>query len=232
MNGFFITGTDTGVGKTLIAGAIARALSLNGRRVGVMKPFESGCRRDGAAVVPADAVLLRNMAGSQDDLALICPYAFERPLAPGVAADLEQVPISLEKVQKIFNQLSAHYDIMLVEGAGGLMVPVSAEHVIIDIIRLLQLPLIIVARTALGTINHTLLTVKEAQRAGILVCGIILNKVSPEQDEAEDTNPEVIRKFSNVPLLGQVPYIPVDKRGDFDFLSTLAQSKIDLSCFG
>ena len=232
MNGFFITGTDTGVGKTLIAGAIARALSLNGRRVGVMKPFESGCRRDGAAVVPADAVLLRNMAGSQDDLALICPYAFERPLAPGVAADLEQVPISLEKVQKIFNQLSAKYDIMLVEGAGGLMVPVSAEHLIIDIIRLLQLPLIIVARTALGTINHTLLTVREAQRAGIRVCGIILNKVSPEQDEAEDTNPEVIRKFSNVPLLGQVPYIPADKRGDPDFLSTLAQSTIDLSCFG
>ncbi len=232
MNGFFITGTDTGVGKTLIAGAIARALSLNGRRVGVMKPFESGCRRDGAAVVPADAVLLRNMAGSQDDLALICPYAFERPLAPGVAADLEQVPISLEKVQKIFNQLSAHYDIMLVEGAGGLMVPVSAEHLIIDTIRLLQLPLIIVARTALGTINHTLLTVREAQRAGIRVCGIILNKVSAGQDEAEDTNPEVIRKFSNVPLLGQVPYIPADKRGDPDFLSTLAQSKIDLSCFG
>ncbi len=232
MNGFFITGTDTGVGKTLIAGAIARALSLNGRRVGVMKPFESGCRRDGAAVVPADAVLLRNMAGSQDDLALICPYAFERPLAPGVAADLEQVPISLEKVQKIFNQLSAQYDIMLVEGAGGLMVPVSAEHLIIDTIRLLQLPLIIVARTALGTINHTLLTVREAQRAGICVCGIILNKVSPEQDEAEDTNPEVIRKFSNVPLLGQVPYIPADERGDPDFLSTLAQSKIDLSCFG
>jgi dethiobiotin synthetase len=232
MNGFFITGTDTGVGKTLIAGAIARTLSLNGRRVGVMKPFESGCRRDGAAMVPADAVFLRNMAGSRDDLALICPYAFERPLAPGVAAHLEHVPISLEKVQKIFNQLSAHYDIMLVEGAGGLMVPVSAEHLIIDTIRLLQLPLIIVARTALGTINHTLLTVKEAQRAGIRVCGIILNKVSPEQDEAEDTNPEVIRKFSNVPLLGQVPYIPVDKRGDPDFLSTLAQSKIDLSCFG
>jgi dethiobiotin synthetase len=142
------------------------------------------------------------------------------------------VPISLEKVQKIFNQLSAHYDIMLVEGAGGLMVPVSAEDLIIDTIRLLKLPLIIVARTALGTINHTLLTVKEAQRADIRVCGIILNKVSPEQDEAEDTNPEVIRKFSNVPLLGQVPYIPVDKRGDPDFLSTLAQSKIALSCFG
>ena len=86
MNGFFITGTDTGVGKTLIAGAIARALSLQGRRVGVMKPFESGCRRDGDTLVPADALFLRNMAGSQDDLALICPYAFERPLAPGIAA--------------------------------------------------------------------------------------------------------------------------------------------------
>jgi dethiobiotin synthetase len=231
MDGFFITGTDTGVGKTLIAGAIARALSLQGRRVGVMKPFESGCRRNGDTLVPADALYLRNMAGSQDDLALICPYAFERPLAPGVAARLEQVSISLEKVQEIYKQLSAQHDIMLVEGAGGLMVPISEEQLIIDVVRLLQLPLIIVARSALGTINHTLLTVREAQRAGIRVCGIILNKVSPEPDEAEATNPEVIRKFSNVPLLGQVPYIPVDKRGDADFLASLAQSKIDLGCF-
>ena len=231
MNGFFITGTDTGVGKTLIAGALARALSLQGRRVGVMKPFESGCRRDGDRVVPADALFLRNMAGSQDDLALICPYAFERPLAPGIAARSEHVAINIEKVQKIFNQLSAAYDIMLVEGAGGLMVPISEELLMIDVIGLLKLPLIIVARTALGTINHTLLTVKEAQRAGIRVCGIILNKVSPEPDEAEDTNPEVIRKFSNVPLLGQVPYIPEVKRANPEFLSSLARATIDLSCF-
>jgi dethiobiotin synthetase len=232
MNGFFFTGTDTGVGKTLIAGAIARALSLQGRRVGVMKPFESGCRRDGATLVPADAVFLRNMAGSQDDLALICPYAFERPLAPGIAARSEHVTINIEKVQKIFKQLSAPYDIMLVEGAGGLMVPISEELLMIDVIGLLKLPLIIVARTALGTINHTLLTVREAQRAGIRVHGIILNKVSLEQDEAEDTNPEVIRKFSNVPLLGQVPYIPEVKRANPEFLSCLARATIDLSCFG
>jgi len=232
MNGFFITGTDTGVGKTLIAGALARALSLQGSRVGVMKPFESGCRRDGDTLVPADAVFLRNMAGSQDDLALICPYAFERPLAPGIAARSEHVAINIEKVQKIFEQLSAPYDIMLVEGAGGLMVPISEELLMIDVIGLLKLPLIIVARTALGTINHTLLTVREAQRAGIRVHGIILNKVSLEPDEAEDTNPEVIHTVAKVPLLGQVPYIPEAKRADPAFLSTLARSSIDLSCFG
>jgi dethiobiotin synthetase len=232
MKGFFFTGTDTGVGKTLIAGAIARALSLQGRRVGVMKPFESGCRRDGDTIVPADALFLKNMAGSQDALALICPYAFEQPLAPGVAAHMEHVPINLEKVQKTFKQISAQYDIMLVEGAGGLMVPVSEEHLIIDVIRLLQLPLIIVARTTLGTINHTLLTVRETQRAGIRLCGIILNKVSPEHDAAEDTNPEVLRKLSNVPLLGQLPYIPEAKRADIEFLSSLVSSTIDLACFG
>jgi dethiobiotin synthetase len=232
MRGFFITGTDTGVGKTLITGAIARALSLQGRRVGVMKPFESGCRRHGDRLVPADALFLRNMAGSQDDPALICPYAFERPLAPGIAARLEQAPISLGKILKIFNQLSAQYDIMLVEGAGGVMVPISEEQLIIDVIGLLKLPLIIIARTALGTINHTLLTVREAQRADINVCGIILNKVSPEQDEAEDTNPEVIQRLSNIPLLGQMPYIPEVKRTNPEFLSSLARSAIDLSCFG
>jgi dethiobiotin synthetase len=231
MNGFFFTGTDTGVGKTLIAGAIARALTMQGKRVGVMKPFESGCRRDGATVVPADAVFLKKMAGSQDDLALICPYALERPLAPGIAARLEKMPINPGKVKAAFDRLRAQYDIMLVEGAGGIMVPVSEEQVIIDIIGLLHLPLIIVARTTLGTINHTVLTVREARRAGIRVLGIILNKVTPEPDEAEETNPEAICKFANVSLLGQVPYIPENKRGDPEFLSSLAQSKIDLTSF-
>ena len=231
MNGFFVTGTDTGVGKTLIAGSIARALSNQGRRVGVMKPFESGCQRNGDMVVPADALFLKSMAGSQDDLTLICPYAFEKPLAPGIAAQKEKVVVKLNKVQAAYNRLRAKHDIMLVEGAGGLMVPVAGNNLIIDIIRLLKLPLIIVARSALGTINHTLLTVREAQRSGIRVCGIILNKVSPERDEAEDTNPEVLRRLARVPLVGRVPYIPVNKRKDPDFLSAIAHANINLGCF-
>jgi len=231
MCGFFITGTDTGVGKTLIAGSVARALARQGRRVGVMKPFESGCRREGRSLIPDDALFLRTMAGTQDDLALICPYALERPLAPAIAAHKQSVRIDLRKITAAFKQISTRYEITLVEGAGGIMVPINRNHLLIDVVRLLNLPLIVVARTALGTINHTLLTIREALRAGIRVRGIILNKTTPEMDESEDTNPALITRFTRIPILGQMPYIPVEKRCDLDYLAALAQSHIDVSSF-
>jgi dethiobiotin synthetase len=231
MCGFFITGTDTGVGKTLIAGSVARALALQGRRVGVMKPFESGCRREGRIVIPNDALFLRTMAGTQDDLALICPYALERPLAPAIAAHKQRVRIDLRKITAAFKRISTRYEITLVEGAGGIMVPINRNHLLIDVVRLLNLPLIVVARTGLGTINHTLLTIREALRAGIRVRGIILNKMTPEMDESEDTNPAFITRFTRMPILGQMPYIPVEKRRDLDYLAALAQSHIDVSSF-
>jgi dethiobiotin synthetase len=231
VKGFFFTGTDTGVGKTLVAGAIAKALTDHGKRVGVMKPFESGCRREGNTLIPHDALFLKALSGSSDDLALICPYMFEQPLAPGVAAQLAKVPVTVERIQDIVLQMGAQYDVVLVEGAGGLMVPVSADALAVDLIRKLNLPVIIVARTGLGTINHTLLTAKQAQAEGINVAGIILNKMSPEPDESEKTNPEMILKFSRLPLLGQLPYIPEEKTGDAEYLSSLAQEHLDLSIF-
>jgi dethiobiotin synthetase len=229
MRGFFFTGTDTGVGKTLIAGAIAKALTDAGKRVGVMKPLESGCRRADGQLVAEDALFLKKMSGTADDLALICPYALARPLAPGIAAEKEQVAISLETIATAFARIAARHDLVLVEGAGGLMVPVTQEHLMVDLIRLLGLPLIIVARAALGTINHTLLTVKQAQQEGLAVRGVILNKTSPEPDESEETNPGVIERFSGVRLLGVVPYIDNEARQDPAFLSSLARSFIDLS---
>ena len=231
MKGFFFTGTDTGVGKTLAAGAIAKTLFELGKNVGVMKPFESGCRRRGNALVPEDAVFLKMMAAAGDSLTCICPYRLEHPLAPGVAARIEKVKIDLGTIRDLYIQMSALHEIMLVEGAGGLMVPIDEEVLIIDLIQMLNIPIIIIARTTLGTINHTLLTVRQAQQAGIEVCGVILNKVSPEQEEAEETNPEVIKKLSRVPLLGQLPYIQEEKRGDPDYLSNLAKAHLNLSLF-
>ncbi len=195
----------------------------------MMKPLESGCRRADGQLVAEDALFLKKMSGTADDLALICPYALARPLAPGIAAEKEQVAISLETIATAFARIAARHDLVLVEGAGGLMVPVTQEHLTIDLIRLLGLPLIIVARTALGTINHTLLTVKQAQQEGLAVRGVILNKTSPEPDESEETNPGVIERFSNVRLLGVVPYIDNEARQDPAFLSSLARSSIDLS---
>ena len=227
--GFFFTGTDTGVGKTLIAGALAKALTAAGRRVGVMKPFESGCRRENGRLIPADALFLKKMAGATDDLSLICPYALARPLAPGIAAQTENVAIDLEKIRGAFARIASRYDMVLVEGAGGLMVPVSEQLLTADLIRLLGLPVIIIARTTLGTINHTLLTVRQAQSEGLEVRGIILNKVSAAADEAEETNPAVIQKFSRVPLLGVVPHIPAKDRQNPELLSSLVCAHLDLS---
>jgi len=229
LRGFFFTGTDTGVGKTLIAGAIAKALAEAGKRVGVMKPLESGCRQDHGQLIPLDALFLKKMSGAADDLSLVCPYALALPLAPGIAAEKEQVAISLETIATVFARIAARHDLVLVEGAGGLMAPVTPEHLTVDLIRLLGLPLIIVARAGLGTINHTLLTVKQAQQEGLAVRGVILNKTSPEPDESEETNPGVIEKFSGVRLLGVVPYIDNAARQDQAFLSCLARSSIDLS---
>jgi dethiobiotin synthetase len=228
-HGFFVTGTDTGVGKTLLAGALAKALTAEGKRVGVMKPFESGCRRESGQLIPEDALFLKKMSGSRDDLSLICPYALERTLAPGIAAEKEQVAINLETITGAFARIAARCDLVLVEGAGGLMVPISGQHLTVDLIRLLGLPIIIIARTALGTINHTLLTVKQAHAEGLEVRGIILNKTSPAPDEAEDTNADVIRKFSRVPLLGVVPFIRTEDRQDPAVLSSMVSAHIDLS---
>jgi dethiobiotin synthetase len=227
--GIFFTGTDTGVGKTLIAGALAKALSDAGRRVGVMKPLESGCRREGGQLIPEDALFLKKMSGSTDDLSLICPYAFARPLAPGIAAQKEGIAIDLDRIAEAFNRIASRCDLVLVEGAGGLMVPVDEQHLTADLIRLLGLPLIIIARAALGTINHTLLTVKQAHAEGLDARGIILNTTGQEPDEAEETNPAAIRKFSRIPLLGVIPHIAEPDRQYPELLSSLVCAHLDLS---
>jgi dethiobiotin synthetase len=231
MKGYFITGTDTGVGKTLIGGAIARALVGSGRNVGVMKPFETGCRLQGNSLVPEDAVFLKEMSKCPEDIATVCPYRLRHPLAPGVAATIEKVEVKLERIKSIFLGMQKRYEVILVEGAGGLMVPVDEDLLTLDLIKLLNLPLIIVSRLSLGTINHTLLTVKHAQNSGIRVAGIIFNQLSPGTGKAEEANPDVIRKFSNVPILGQMPFISEEKRKDAEYLADLAAESIDLTIF-
>ncbi|MEI6125119.1 MAG: dethiobiotin synthase [Pseudomonadota bacterium] len=231
MKGYFITGTDTGVGKTMIAGALARALARSGRRVGVMKPFETGCTSRGDSLIPEDAVFLKEMSGCNEDIHRICPYRLRHPLAPLVAAAIEKVSIDIDRIKGIYLEMKKKYDVMLIEGAGGVMVPVAENLVTLDVIAMLNLPLLIVSRLSLGTINHTLLTVQQAQSRGIDVSGIILNQVSPVKGLAEETNPEVLRKFSGVPLLGQMPFIEEHKRKDADYLADCAAACMDFRLF-
>ncbi|MBI5198532.1 MAG: dethiobiotin synthase [Nitrospirae bacterium] len=206
--GIFITGTDTGVGKTVIAGALAIALKDRGYSVGVMKPVETGCKKSGKRLIPSDAIFLKKASRSRDSLDLINPYRFKTPLAPAVASELEGVRIDISRILKAYHTLNKKHDIVIVEGAGGILVPVYKDYLFIDLIRDLTIPVVVVARPGLGTINHTLLTIRCAQEYGIPVIGFILNYSKDlKPDPSENTNPLVIKRLSNVPLIGIFPFI-------------------------
>ena len=212
--GLFIAGTDTGVGKTFIAGGLASLYLKRGVHVGVMKPVESGCERLSNGLHPHDALFLKEMSLSTDDLDRIVPYRLEHPLTPSVAAELEGVVIDLDAIKEVYQQLASQHDLMLVEGAGGLLAPLYKNSTSVDLIRLLDIPLIVVARNSLGTINHTLLTVEHARHSGLTVMGIILNCCSPDPDISAETNHQVIRQLSGLPLLGEVPFCHHPERSD------------------
>ncbi len=212
--GIFITGTDTGVGKTFVAGGLAAVLRNKGIDVGVMKPVESGCRREGGILVAEDALLLREMSGSRDDLNLVNPYSLEHPLAPALAAEMEGVEIRLEVIREAYLALASRHDLVIVEGAGGMLVPLTSDHLMIDLVKVLGgLPALIVTRAILGTLNHTLLSLYYTIREGIDVIGIVMNHTSPQQGLAESLNPKAIERWGRAPFLGSMPYLSrTDKR--------------------
>ena len=225
--GVFLTGTDTGVGKTFITEGIASFFHQRGIRVGVMKPVESGCECSVNGLHPHDGVFLQKMSSSTDDLDKIVPYRLEHPLTPSVAAKLENVVIDLKSIQNIYQQREDQYDLMLVEGVGGLLAPLYKRSTSVDLIRLLDIPLIVVARNALGTINHTLLTVEHARQKGLAVFGVILNCCSSDPDVSVETNHEVIRELSGVPFLGKVPFLAQTEETDGVALAALIEKHLD-----
>lgn len=219
--GIFITGTDTGVGKTYVAKGIARCLSGLGIDVGVMKPVETGCRMQRRRLMPADAVQLLKAAKAEDSLSLVNPYRFRRPLAPSVAAKLEGRKIDMRKIINAFSILSKRHDFMVVEGAGGIMVPIYKDYLFLDLAIDLGLPVLIIARPGLGTINHTLLTVSALRQREGAVIGIVINYAAKaRQGLAEKTNPSVIERLSGVHILDIVHY----NSSDFSTLADLLYS--------
>jgi len=198
--GFFITGTDTGVGKTVAACALVRALRDRGIDVGVMKPMETGVGPDG----PLDAQSLREAAASKDTLDEICPIQFKLPAAPNVAADDESRTVDLELVRDGYRELASRHELMVVEGAGGLLVPTAHGSDMGDLARELELPLIVVARMALGTINHTLLTLREVERRGLALAGVILSEANGPLSDADQKNLEHLRRELGELRVGEI----------------------------
>ena len=208
--GIFITGTDTGVGKTVVAATLARLLRMRGLNVGVMKPVTSGCREENGCLVSDDAQLLCQAAGVEccNDVAL---YLLREPVAPAEAAKLDGVRIDFARIKESFDSLSARHDFMIVEGAGGLMVPLAGGLLVADLVRQLELPLLVVARPDLGTINHTVLTCFAAQQMELKVAGVIINKYPASPDLAERSAAHQIGSLCGASVLGIWP-----QRDDLD----------------
>ena len=233
VTGFFVTGTDTGVGKTVIAGGLAASLASIGVDVGVMKPIATGGEEPAAApmvvdgegandsnpnsvmnvgevnrqLVSEDAVFLKHAAQVHDSLELINPICLREPLAPSVASQVEGLPIDLERVDDAFNQLRQNHEFMVVEGVGGLAAPIRDDILVAHLAVRFQLPLIVVARPTLGTINHTLLTVAFAKSFNLEIHGIVLNGLRQNVvGLAENTNPAEISRLTHLPILGVVPF--------------------------
>jgi len=227
--GIFVTGTDTGVGKTIVAATLARLLRMNGVNVGVMKPVTSGCREEDGPLVSDDALLLCKAAGvpfSED----IAPYRLREALAPAEAAKCDDVRIDLSVIKASFDRLVSSYDYVIVEGAGGLMVPLSGGLLIADLARELGLPLLVVARPGLGTINHTVLTCFAAQQMGLGVAGVIINGMPEYPDLAEKSAPHHIGSLCGAPVLGIWPQrTEVDEMEIVDELSVWLDGQAETS---
>ena len=201
----FITGTDTGVGKTIVAGAIADWFRRQGSRVAVLKPVATGCVRRREGLVSEDAEFLAHCADARHPLDLICPQRYAEPLAPAVAAERAGQPVDWASVQRSIDLMAQDSDVLIVEGVGGVMVPLDEQHTVLDLVQWLKLPAVVVAKPGLGTINHTVLTVN-ALRSVIKPVGIVVNRYPAEQPGvAEETNLRALEKWSRVPLLCVVP---------------------------
>ena len=202
--GVFVTGTGTGVGKTVVACALIRALRARGIDVGAMKPVETGVGADG----PQDAQALRAATGEADPLADVCPYAFALPAAPSVAAAREGRSIDVTRLVAGFETLAGRHAYVVVEGAGGLRVPLRGRCDMRELAAHLGLPVLLVARAALGTINHTLLSLDALAARGLRLAGVVINHADGRLSDADAENLTELRHELGARLVGEIPWLP------------------------
>ncbi|HKJ05138.1 MAG TPA: dethiobiotin synthase [Geopsychrobacteraceae bacterium] len=208
--GLFVTGTDTGVGKTLVSSALSLFLRERGIDVGVMKPAETGI--DDTSQLGPDAQLLQWASCSTDPAEQICPYRFKAPLAPAVAASKEQVRINYSDLLDAARALIERHQFTIIEGAGGLMVPLAGGLLMADLARDLKLPLLVVTRSNLGTINHTLLTLFTARTMELPVAGYLINRMPAVPGLAEETAPHSLASLTTEDLLGVLTQVEGNDR--------------------
>jgi len=206
-NGLFITGTDTGVGKTVIAGAIAKILTDHNLRVGVFKPIATGCNNNWEGLISTDTEFLADCANSDLTLSTITPVGYRTPAAPIVSAAYDGPAINFQKISAAYKDICTHSDVVIVEGIGGARVPLTAEFDVLDLAVEFDLPVVIVARPNLGTINHTLMTIDCVRAAKLKIAGIVINGYdATKTNTAEETAEHIIAQCGNVNVLAVVPF--------------------------
>ncbi len=217
LQGVFVTGTDTGVGKTMVTAALALFLSRQGLDVGVMKPVETGV--DDPGQLGPDATLLKWAAGCDDPDELICPYRLKAPLAPSVAARQEGVTIEMGQLVAAAGQLAQRHEFLLIEGAGGLMVPLAGGLLMADLAHQVGFPMLVVTRPNLGTINHTLLTTFAAKQMEIPLAGFMINNMPENPDAACESAPKAMVALASADLLGVLQHHAGDERSCIEALA-------------
>jgi dethiobiotin synthetase len=220
VNGLFVAGTDTGVGKTAVTAGVVLALRGRGYSVGVVKPIQSGAL---AADPDGDAMLLKRWTGVAESASELAPYSFAAALAPLVAAEVEGREVHLAEVVESVQAVADRYESVIVEGAGGLLVPVGADWTVADLACALGLPILVVARAALGTVNHSALTVLALRGLGLEPIGVVLNGA---EDDSSQRNAELIERLADVPVLGRTPWLEGELTGER--LRELIEENVDV----
>ena len=215
--GIFVTGTDTGVGKSLVSAALARFLVRQGVRVGVMKPVESGVAD--LTALGQDGELLRWAADCEAPIELISPCRLSEPLAPSLAAELAATPIDIDGLVSNAKQMLESYEFVIIEGAGGLMVPLRDTFMVGDLARRIGLPLLTVCRAGLGTINHTLLTLQAARTWGLDPAGLVVNGMPNFPGLAEKHAPAMLAELGAVEVWQVLGQVAGDDRQKVELLS-------------
>jgi dethiobiotin synthetase len=207
MRGIFITGTSTGVGKTVVAAGIAWALRKRRIDVGVMKPFATANRVFSTKYRSQDTAILAEASAAKDPDYSLNPFFYSIAASPLVASELKPgAPVNIKKAVQSLKNLGKEHDFLIAEGIGGIMVPLTENESVADFAKQVDLPVIIVATTKLGTLNHTLLTVMACEKFGLKIKGIILNKISKKPNIVEKKTVEVIERLTHVKVLAVLPF--------------------------
>lgn len=231
MPGLFITGTDTGVGKTVVTAAIQAWLSGRGQSAGVMKPIETGVDAECSSAANSDALFLMECGKMDDPLAEVCPIRLKAAASPYQAARMENRVLDPALILTSYRKLADRHDWMLVEGIGGVRVPITRDYDVLNLMSDLGLPVVVVSRYQIGTLNHTLMTLEALKQRHIPVRGIIFNRSEPgDPDSLEREQPRLIEELDRVPVLGEFPPVhPLNTHSFTPDLLTTLENRVDFT---